>query len=51
MVLDTQLDYVEANPAYCRTVERRREELIGRNIFDLFPNPGEGGRRRSTVRQ
>ena len=45
MVLDRQLRFVEANQAYQRVTERRREELIGQVIFDLFPNPGEGGRR------
>ncbi|MDP3299112.1 MAG: PAS domain-containing protein [Phenylobacterium sp.] len=45
MVLDRDLCFVEANLAYQRTTERSRDELIGRHIFDLFPNAGEGGRR------
>jgi two-component sensor histidine kinase len=45
MILDRDLCYVEANEAYCATLERRREDLIGRPLFDLFPNPGESGRR------
>ena len=45
MVLDRELRYVAANRAYERSTMRRREELIGQNIFDLFPNEGEGGRR------
>ncbi|MAK80688.1 MAG: histidine kinase [Phenylobacterium sp.] len=45
MVLDRDLCFVEANLAYQRVTERTRDQLIGGNIFDLFPNPGEGGRR------
>lgn len=45
MVLDRNLCFVEANLAYLRTTERTRDELIGQNIFDLFPNTGEGGQR------
>lgn len=45
MVLDRSLRYVDANPAYCVATERRREELIGRHVFDLFPNDGPGGLR------
>ncbi len=44
MVLDRNLCFVEANLAYQRVTERTRDELIGQNIFDMFPNPGEGGR-------
>lgn len=44
MVLDRALTYVEANAAYCKVVERSREELLGQGLFDMFPNPGEGGR-------
>ncbi|MFC3068784.1 PAS domain-containing protein [Phenylobacterium soli] len=45
MVLDRELRYVAVNDAYCAVTERRADELIGRPIFELFPNPGEGGRR------
>jgi PAS domain S-box-containing protein len=45
MVLDRDLNFVEANAAYCAVTERRRDELIGRNMFDLFPNPGPEGQR------
>jgi PAS domain S-box-containing protein len=49
MVLDRNLDYVDANPAYCRAVGRSRAELLGRNLFELFPNAGpEGGRLRAS---
>lgn len=44
MVLDTNLDYVAVNPAYCSAVERAPDELIGRGLFEMFPNPDEGGR-------
>src|ERR1700756_770435 len=45
MVLDRGLNYVEANDAYCAVTERAREELIGRNLFDMFPNDGPSGER------
>lgn len=45
MVLDRNFDYVEVNAAYEHAVLRRRDELIGRNLFDLFPNDGESGQR------
>jgi len=44
MILDRRLVYVEANAAYLQTVGRSREALIGRNIFEVFPNTDEGGR-------
>jgi PAS domain S-box-containing protein len=45
MVLDRELRFVDANEAYCTVTERSRDELIGRGIFELFPNPGDAGRR------
>lgn len=45
MLLDRNLCYVAANPAYCQTTGRTLDELRGNNLFDLFPNPGESGRR------
>lgn len=45
MVLDRGLCFVDANEAYCRITERSREELIGRHIFEMFPNEGESGQR------
>jgi PAS domain S-box-containing protein len=45
MVLDRELRYVAVNGAYERATMRTRAELIGRNLFDIFPNPGESGRR------
>lgn len=45
MVLDRNHCYVAVNRAYEQVVMRRRDELMGRNLFDLFPNDGESGRR------
>jgi two-component sensor histidine kinase len=45
MVLDRDYRFVAANPAYENAVMRDSSELIGRGLFDLFPNAGEGGRR------
>lgn len=44
MILDRDLRYVAANAAYCAATEQNREVLIGRGLFELFPNPDEGGR-------
>jgi two-component sensor histidine kinase len=44
MILDRDLVYVEANPAYCASTERTREEIVGRYVFEAFPPTGEGGR-------
>ena len=44
MILDRDLCYVEANPAYCASTERTREEIVGRYVFEAFPPTGEGGR-------
>lgn len=45
MVIDRDLNYVDVNDAYCAVLERRREDLLGRNLFEAFPNTGESGRR------
>lgn len=45
MVLDRSLTFVDMNDAYCTVLERRREDLLGRNIFEAFPDGGESGRR------
>lgn len=45
MVLDRNLSYVAANEAYERATMRERADLLGRYLFDLFPNDGDGGRR------
>ncbi|WP_214409299.1 PP2C family protein-serine/threonine phosphatase [Sphaerisporangium fuscum] len=42
LVLNPDLIIVEANPAYLEATGRRREELIGRYIFEVFPgNPAD----------
>ena len=51
MVLDRQLRYVEANAAYEAAVFRSRDELIGAHLFDLFPDPENGERLRSSLQQ
>lgn len=45
MVLDRNYRYVAANPAYESAIMRSSSELIGRPLFELFPNEGDGGRR------
>lgn len=45
MILDRDLKYVDANPAYEAVTGRSRAELIGHGVFDLFPDEGESGRR------
>ncbi len=42
LVLDTDFVIVEANRAYCDVVGRRRDDLIGRPMFEAFPtNPAD----------
>ncbi len=45
MLLDRELRYVAANPAYETAVMRRQSELLGRRIDEAFPNPGASGKR------
>lgn len=45
MVVDLGFSFVGCNRAYEKAVARPRAEMIGHNIFDLFPNAGESGRR------
>lgn len=45
MVIDKDLRYVAVNRAYEQVVMRSRDEMIGRHLFDLFPNDGESGQR------
>jgi len=44
MILDTDMNYVDANAAYCASVEQPLENFLGRNVFEAFPPTGEGGR-------
>ena len=42
MLLDREFTYVAVNHAYLRVTARRREELIGRSLFEVFPHdPGD----------
>src|SRR5690349_8225176 len=41
MVLDRELRYVEANQAYLLLCGVRREQIMGRRIFDVFPGTVE----------
>jgi PAS domain S-box-containing protein len=41
MILDTNLVYIDANEAYCRAVQRSKDQLLGKNIFDVFPDTPE----------
>lgn len=45
MLIDREFNVVAVNAAYERVVMRMRDDLLGRNVFDLFPNEGEGGKR------
>jgi PAS domain S-box-containing protein len=41
MLLDRQMRYLAANRAYLDITGRRLEDLLGRNIFDVFPHDPE----------
>ena len=45
MVLDKDLRYVAVNAAYEAVTMRSEADLIGKKLFDVFPDPGESGRR------
>ncbi|RYE87838.1 MAG: PAS domain-containing protein, partial [Myxococcales bacterium] len=38
MILDRQLRYVAANETYLQLTASRLEDLLGKHLFDLFPN-------------
>jgi PAS domain S-box-containing protein len=40
MIVDRDLLFVAANPAYETVTGRKRDELIGRYLFDCFPSEG-----------
>lgn len=44
-IIDRDLTFVAVNAAYETATGRSREELIGRGMFEAFPNSGEAGRR------
>ena len=41
MTLDRDFKFKNANQAYCRAVDRRKVDLIGKYIFDAFPDTEE----------
>jgi PAS domain S-box-containing protein len=41
MILDSQLRFIDANAAYLEVTGRRREDIVGRFVFDAFPEEGE----------
>ncbi len=41
MVLDTELCFVAANDCYLKVTDRQRDDLIGRYVFDAFPESGD----------
>jgi PAS domain S-box-containing protein len=43
MVIDRSFSYVAVNRAYEEAVSRGRKDIVGRHLFDLFPNDGESG--------
>ena len=45
MVLDADLNYVAVNAEYERVTMRPASAYLGRNVFEMFPNAGESGRR------
>ncbi len=45
MVIDRDMVFVAVNPAYEQATMRSRGELLGRPLFEMFPNPGESGQR------
>lgn len=45
MILDRDLCYVAANSAYEAVVGTPLAQLVGKNLFDRFPNDGEEGTR------
>lgn len=45
MILDADLNFVAVNEEYERATMRAEADYVGRNVFDMFPNEGESGRR------
>lgn len=44
-IIDRELRFVAVNSAYEQATGQFRADLIGRGMFEAFPNPGEAGRR------
>ncbi|WP_279481619.1 PAS domain-containing protein [Aureimonas sp. SK2] len=52
MIVDGDLNYIAANPAYEGATGRPRDELVGRNLFDCFPNENpERARLENSIRR
>lgn len=45
MLLDSDLRYVAANPAYLKVTDRTIDQIRGRHVMEAFPAPGERGER------
>lgn len=45
MVLDAGLNFVSVNREYENATMRPAQAYVGRNVFEMFPNEGESGRR------
>ncbi len=45
MLLDNELRYVAANPAYLKVTERTMDQLRGVHVMEAFPAPGARGER------
>lgn len=41
MILDASMRFLAANDAYLAMVQRRRDQLIGRHVFEAFPDSEE----------
>ena len=50
-MLTTDFCYAGVNQAYLDVVGRQRDDLIGRNLFDLFDGGGQGDQARENARQ
>ncbi len=45
MLLDRDLNFVAVNRAYELATEQTSSSLVGRYLFEAFPNDGDAGRR------
>lgn len=41
MIIDRTHTFVNVNRAYCKAVQRAREDVVGRYVFDVFPDSRE----------
>lgn len=49
MILNRKLEFVAANPAYLAMVDKSGDELLGRYVFDVFPETEDRVRQMTTV--